>query len=226
MSTSTDIWSNLSEPWRCCLEDAWQAYSHGSLPIAALVVDQDGRIVARGRNRIHEAVGETGHLHGHVLAHAELNALMNLDHRRLDRHRSVLYSALEPCPMCLGAFYMSGLRQLRYAARDPYAGSVDMLGSTTYLSKKQITVIGPENATVEDVLVALNVEATLRDGHHDRAEFLVRQWNRAVPAGVALGRALAAEKWFGREAQLWASFKDVLGELIPRGARVKGFTTC
>ena len=85
-------------------------------PVPATVpvyADAELRILAYGRNRINAAVAPPGQLHGTVLAHAELNALAQLAADIPDRHSYTLYTSLEPCPMCLGAFYMSGVRTLR-----------------------------------------------------------------------------------------------------------------
>ena len=60
--------------------------------------------------------------------------------------------------MCMGTFYMSGLRTLHFASRDPYAGSVDLLGKTWYLSKKPIKVFGPANPALEIIIMAMAVE--------------------------------------------------------------------
>lgn len=38
--------------WHECLNLAIQAYNAGSYGIAAVIVDQDGTIVARGRNQL------------------------------------------------------------------------------------------------------------------------------------------------------------------------------
>jgi len=45
-------WDRLSLPWQACLEEAWSAYCASTIPIGAVVVDADGRILSRGRNRI------------------------------------------------------------------------------------------------------------------------------------------------------------------------------
>lgn len=97
------FWTSLAEPWQICLEEAWTAYCAGSLPIGAAVVDRAGWIVARGRNRIHEDEAEGGHLRGHRLAHAEMNALVALDYRAIDPRDCILYTTTEPCPLCTGA---------------------------------------------------------------------------------------------------------------------------
>ena len=120
------VWEELSEPWRVCAKEAWEAYGRGSLPIGAVVTDSRGKVVSRGRNRIHERSGPPGAVFDHKLAHAELNALLSLDHRGNDPHACVLWTTTEPCPLCAGAARMADIGGLRYAAREPWAGSVAM----------------------------------------------------------------------------------------------------
>ena len=57
-----EVWESLSEPWRACVELAWEAYRAGSLPIGAVVADAQGNVLSRGRNRIYERSGEDGNL--------------------------------------------------------------------------------------------------------------------------------------------------------------------
>src|SRR5258708_10811498 len=84
-------------PWlsRC------RAYKAGSLPIGAVVVDPAGSIVGRGRNRIVETTvtdqSRANCLFGHRLAHAEVNALVSMDHAAVQARECVLYTTLEPC---------------------------------------------------------------------------------------------------------------------------------
>ena len=78
------IWQRLSLEWQSCIEEVWAAYCGGSLPHGAVVVDAQGAIVARGRNRIREQTTEGRQLAGNRLAHAEMNALLEhgLAHRQ------------------------------------------------------------------------------------------------------------------------------------------------
>ena len=48
---------DLDARWRATLELAWEAYLAGTIPVGAVVADADGRVVARGRNRIFEPAG-------------------------------------------------------------------------------------------------------------------------------------------------------------------------
>ena len=185
------MWGSLSLPWQVCLEEAWEAYCAGSVPIGAVVTDAAGHILARARNRIADSEGEAGTLYGQTLAHAEVNVLTGLPPQgKVDRHTCALYTTVEPCPLCLGAIYMSGVRQLHYAARDPFAGSTNLLGATPYLSRKPIEVFGPQRADLEIISLALGVEFELS---HDRGEStrqLLEVWRAVVPQGVSLGEAL------------------------------------
>ena len=51
------MWSQLSEPWQACLQEAWTAYCHGSHPVGAVINDAAGYLLTRGRNRVFEVVG-------------------------------------------------------------------------------------------------------------------------------------------------------------------------
>ena len=155
-----EVWDYLPEPWRACVELAWESYRAGSLPIGAVVADAHGNVLSRGRNRIHERSGENGYLFGHKLAHAEINALVTMDYDRSDP--CVLYTTTEPCPLCVGATRMADVRELHYAAREPWGGSAAMFETVPYLKRGNVRVVGPENGRLEEILVALQVERFLR----------------------------------------------------------------
>jgi len=183
------VLESLSLAWQACFEQAWLAYCAGTVPIGALVTDANGQILSQGRNRIFDKQGEGGYLYGQTLAHAEINALITLDVGRAERYGCTLYTTVEPCPLCMGAFYMSSVRELRYATRDPRGGSTNLLGTTPYLSLKPVKVFGPENAGFEVVNMALNAEYFLHKWGGD-AETALADWETVVPQGVALGRKL------------------------------------
>lgn len=111
----------LAEPWREVLLLGWEAYAAGTVPVGAVVVDESGAIVARGRNRIFDGPFD-GQLFGSRLAHAEVNALAQLPAERT-HERLTLYSLLEPCHLCLGAAYAARVGAVRYAAPDHWGGA-------------------------------------------------------------------------------------------------------
>ena len=127
--------------WQAVMQEAWAAYLHGSYPIGAYVVNAEGDILARGRNRLGEARRVDGIISGHRLAHAEMNALLSLPPMSAEEPRSLsLVSSVEPCPMCLGAMRMQRINTLAYAAADAYAGHVEALDKTFYFSQKRTEV--------------------------------------------------------------------------------------
>ena len=183
------MWSDLIRPWQACLDLAWEAYCNDCYPIGAVVTDADGKVLSSGRNRIYEKKTRHGRRPGNEIAHAELEALQALNYGKPDRHTCILYTTTEPCPMCMGTFYMSGLRTLTYAARDPYAGSVNMLGSTWYLSHKPIKVSGPD-PMLETFIVALFVEQDL-NFHDAKLQGLFWEiYGKVLPKGIGLGQQL------------------------------------
>jgi guanine deaminase len=82
--------------------------NRGGGPFAA-VVASGGRIVATGVNTVADDNDPT--------AHAEVNAIRAAAGklRRFHLDDCILYTTCEPCPMCLGAVYWAGLRELYYS---------------------------------------------------------------------------------------------------------------
>lgn len=106
------------------LVEAALAVAHDDVPVGAIVVDADGRIVGRGHNR--------REVDGDPTAHAEVVALRGaaetLGTWRLDG--CTLYVTLEPCTMCAGAIVQSRIAGLVYGADDAKAGAVVSLFDT------------------------------------------------------------------------------------------------
>lgn len=208
-------WSELTKPWQVCLELAWEAYCDDCIPIGAVVTDSGGKILSRGRNRIYpRRTWAHRPAPGWEIAHAELEALQHLDYNGLDQHTCSLYTTTEPCPMCMGAFYMSGARRLLYAARDPFAGSTNLLGSTWYLGRKPVKVSGPD-PVLESIVVSLFTEQELAIHEGKFPEGLFWEMHKkALPAGVELGCHLFERGELTTMRKSGASARDMYDRLI------------
>jgi tRNA(adenine34) deaminase len=192
------MWSELSLPWQAALEKAWSAACAGCMPIGAVVVNARDEIIARGRNHVNDQAAQPGQIGEHKLAHAEINALLAVALPHDEFRQLAIYTTMEPCPLCMGAIYMAGVRRIYYACRDAYAGSIDMLASTPYLSRKPVKAFGPPRGDLEDILAAIQTEDILVR-NPGRPSPVLEEWRKVCPAGVALGERLAA----GRDLYAW-----------------------
>ena len=103
------------------LEEALRAYHENEIPIGAVLIDEDGILIAHEHNRIEHLNDAT--------AHAEILALREAS-RKLNRRRlsgCTLYSTVEPCAMCAGALVLCRVKRLVYGATDSKFGAAESL---------------------------------------------------------------------------------------------------
>ncbi len=146
-------WHDYPEPWRYAFIEAWHAYQEGGYPIGAVVATLSGEVRYRGHNRM----VRRGIERGTRLDHAEYHALRQIPIERAQEARDyVLYSTLEPCPLCFGALVMSNVRHLAFAGVDPYAGSTALAHATAFIRERNLHIVGPspELGPVQAVLLA------------------------------------------------------------------------
>ncbi len=191
---ATAGWAGLPPAWQLCWREAMAAWQQGGAPISAAVLGDEGQVLALGRNHIDDGAG-SGAVRRHALAHAEVNALLAFDSDRVDGHQT-LYALLEPCPACLGMFYMSGIRRLAVAARDPWAGSTNLLGATSYLALKPIRLqwagLPVLAAAVSVMQVLWRKQVYPIDHGTDR---LIEGWQAAQPEPTQLALRLWRDGW-------------------------------
>ncbi len=119
---------------RQALQEAEAALRRGDLPIGAVVVHAS-QVVGRGSS--------TRVTSGCHIAHAELNALLSCSPYLGEHHdECVIYSTVEPCPMCLGAIVMSDLHHVIFGAFDYRAGASHMIERVPYVAHHIRTYLG------------------------------------------------------------------------------------
>ena len=91
--------------------------------------------------------------------------------------------------MCIGAARMHAVGQVRYAARDPVAGSASFATMTPFMQRWPIAVTGPQDKALEAALLALHTDFVLRRGGQWAD---VTECDPACAPGVRLGRRLSA----------------------------------
>jgi len=106
-------------PMEWALQEARAAAAGGEVPVGAVVLGPNGRILARAGNEV-----EARH---DASAHAEILALRQAAAARGDTRLTDcdLVVTLEPCPMCAHAVSLFRVRRLIFGAYDPKGGGVD-----------------------------------------------------------------------------------------------------
>jgi tRNA(adenine34) deaminase len=103
------------------LDEAAAAAEAGDVPVGAIVLGPDGRVLARRHNE--------RELRGDPTAHAELLAIQDaaaaLGDWRLNDCTVVV--TLEPCPMCAGLLVGARVGRVVFGAVDPKAGACGTL---------------------------------------------------------------------------------------------------
>jgi tRNA(Arg) A34 adenosine deaminase TadA len=98
------------QPMRRAIAESSAALARGDMPYGAVLVAADGRLLHAAGNR--QATGLD------VTAHAE-TVLLREACERLGAQAAVgatVYASGEPCAMCCGAMFWSGVRRIVYAA--------------------------------------------------------------------------------------------------------------
>jgi tRNA(adenine34) deaminase len=93
----------------------------GDVPVGAVVVNQAGEIIARGRNQKEQGNDPTAH--AEIQAIREATELLG-DWRLTD---ATLVVTLEPCVMCAGAIQASRLKRVVFGAWDDKVGAAGSL---------------------------------------------------------------------------------------------------
>lgn len=147
------------EQWMTvALDEARAAAAAGDVPVGAVIVDESGTLLGRGRNR--------RELDRDPTAHAEIVALREAAHALGQwRVEATLFVTQEPCPMCAGALVNARIKRLVYGCPNPKAGAVATLYSiaTDARLNHRIEVVGGVRAD-ECAAVLQQFFAELRRG--------------------------------------------------------------
>ncbi len=137
---------------RRSLQIAADAVAHGNHPFGALLA-KDGQVLLEAENTIYTGKD--------VTHHAETN-LVRLAVQRYEPpflENCVLYTSTEPCAMCSGAIYWSGIGAVVYACSAPrlaeFAGiGLEIRSREVFASgTRKVTLIGP---VLEDEAIAVH----------------------------------------------------------------------
>ncbi len=133
---------------------------------------------------IYETQGAAGEIVRHKLSHAELNALLKVSEFNW---KFSLYTTTEPCPLCFSAMVMANIRNLKFAARDRFAGGAELNKKSKYIASKKINITGPVKDLEKIQITIHTVNELIRGG---KSEKLLNAWKKdsreAVECGIKL----------------------------------------
>ena len=124
-------------------------------PFGAVIV-REGKIIAEGKNEVLSGNDPT--------AHAEIQAIRNACRHlgSFNLEGCEIYSSCEPCPMCLGAIYWSGIKKVVFAAGRKDAAAAGFNDSLIYdeiilsPSARKVAFIELSNAGGQEVFKEWN----------------------------------------------------------------------
>ena len=100
------------------LTEAEAAGARGEVPVGAVLVDANGKVLAQDGNRTREFHDPTAHAEMLVIR----TAWRLLESQRLPGAQ--LYVTLEPCAMCASAIAAARISRLYFGAEDPKSGGI------------------------------------------------------------------------------------------------------
>jgi tRNA(Arg) A34 adenosine deaminase TadA len=144
VTTAEQAWDALDAPWRAAFDEAWASFRAGCFGIGAVLANADGDIVARGRNRVLERRGEGPALSETLLAHAEMNALLDHPIERGTAEGLTLSTTVQPCLMCMSTIVTLRVAEVRYATADNmFEGVNEALAAAPYCTERMPATAGP-----------------------------------------------------------------------------------
>jgi tRNA(adenine34) deaminase len=208
----------FERPWYSAFELAWQAYCAGTIPVGAVITDSGGAVLASGPNRVFESSAPEGQIFGSRLAHAEINALVQLGTARR-YFDCTLWTTLEPCAQCISAAWLSTVGRVCFAAFDVYSGAARLiereLEATEAARRFPLAVEGPVAGVPALLGEVLPIAFFLkRDPHnHISAAYLERR-----PELVRFAEEVGLDERRGRPfAEV---LRDISDELVAEAARL------
>lgn len=201
-------WAAVGATWRLAVTQAWESWTEGSAGVGAVLLDEDGGIVAIGRNRLGEH--SSSHLSGTVMAHAEMDVLSQVPFGT--RVTGPLYTTFEPCLMCAATIALYRVPEIHYAAADPlFDGLVDWFATYPFTAERQPrrVILGGPIGTFCHVLHLVWLMAQPRQQH------VIDAHRRLTLAALACAEEIAERHRLRRLADDGAPVVDAITELWP-----------
>ena len=218
------MWNYLDKPWQEAFTMAWEAYKNGTIPIGCVIVNKEGEIIARGRNKIYDKNGDNPFI-GTNMAHAEMNALLGIkEEEHPDIREYTLYSTMEPCPMCFGAIVMMAIRNVNFAARDRVAGATSLNDKLQYIKNKNIKIKCDYGEKEAFQLILQSSYEYERE--HPRVDWLLGKWREDNNLAIDIGEDLFKSGYFIEAAKRNAPIEEIYNDVMMKYRDIRTCPLC
>ena len=95
-------------------------------PFGAVIVDQEGKIIANGNNKVLKDKDPTAH--AEIVAIREACKVLNTN----DLSECILYTSCEPCPMCLSAIIWANIKEVYFGCTKEDAADIGFRDNDIY----------------------------------------------------------------------------------------------
>lgn len=206
------MWENIGKPWQEAFKLAWEAYERGTIPIGCVIVTKDGKIISKGRNRIFDKVSKNP-LAGCNMAHAEMTAMLGLREWQHPEIKSyILYTTMEPCPMCFGTMVMMNFRSICYGARDSVAGAIVLNDKIDYIKSKKMAIQqGSEEIEIFQLILQSAYEL---EREHPKVKDILYKWSTINKDAIEYAKKLYNEKYFQQAIKMEKTIEVVYSEVL------------
>ena len=188
--------NHIDKTWKLCFELSIQGLSAGSLGIAAAIIDTQGNVVSVGRNQLFDSYESPNRIVNTIVSHAEINALANLPDVYKNNHNLILFTTVEPCPMCMGAISMSRIKSIKVASKDNWAGSTNLTKLSPYISGKNINIVF-EHGSIEKLFTILHLSSLfITDQNLTMENIFIKVLSKQYPEYVQTAYKLSKNKRF------------------------------
>jgi tRNA(adenine34) deaminase len=208
--TAAERFSQLAPGWRDAFDLAWESWCAGSLGIGAVLLDGEGDVVSRGRNRVLEEP-TSGRLAGTLLAHAEMDAFTGLGLGTAEG--MTLLTTVQPCLMCSATAIAVRTTRVCFAAADPVFEGLEAALATHAYSNERL----PASDQLRDpVLVSFAALLPLANRVWSRpGQAPRREWLATHEAIWRCAQRLVGEGTLGDFQQAGASVVDIIDAVTP-----------
>lgn len=183
------MWCDLSKEWQMAFEEAWISFKGGSIPIGAIITDEDGNVLMTGRNESGEE-----RYPNHRVAHAEASCVRNLDIEKYPNLSEYhLYTTMEPCPMCMGTIVMGGIRKVHVAAKDRWCGALHYVEDDPYMKAKGMHIYVEEDEMEAVQLTQQTYHGLCND--NGQLNKVTKAFQQDCPKAIELAQKLYEERY-------------------------------